>query len=724
MKKLLLIGLVFILLINSVFATNNDNIENNLEHWWTFDDGHPWDDYATDNATLNRIGQGGSTTTTGVRGLAIDSPTNGQFYTSDGGSPNDFQDLNDIAGNFSVSGFWYIRDNSVTQDVALWEFWDSVFGTSNDWARVANRDVGNLPRVFVNGGGTKWCRTLHHFNQTHWYHFTFTYNHSNENMTLWVTSPYENGSNWVDYSACSGSVGAAPNFNGANLWLSSLGSDFTLNGRSEGDVDEVMVFNDVLTRDDSLALANNMMGCDPVGVEDCNYEDEPPYVPNITFNGTDVRAFYQFENNLEDSSANNHDILTSSGITYAAGEANNSWAFFGGDGDYAQTQSTNSYGWQNNNDKSMCLWTKSTDFSSIESNIGIVETRKNPIPNDEDFIWYYRGNNVEPNYLAFYMKEDGFAEWSQDLNVSQNLYYCWVCDTTENEVTMYTNGIEQQTHAITDCRLRDSTAVSLGGDFYGGNIGDFTGYMDNWLWYDGVLNGDDVLALYENNGYPLNGNFSEPVVPPPANVTNVSFNYSIEFTQGSYVTGFENIYGFVNITCLNDSYQCYIDVDGYANGFPAETETSPQLAPVSITQYLDANDSVIIPFSLGQTIVDSGSITYQNNTFSIQGEADYQFTQSGEAEAVKGFEIGTCPLDESVKDGSRKLFYVLMGLGIIMFIVAFWVDNAFIGTASGLMLLYASMYMYSCDGVFGGLLSFLGIVAIAFSAFHFETTKH
>lgn len=123
------------------------------------------------------------------------------------------------------------------------------------------------------------------------------------------------------------------------------------------------------------------------------------------------------------------------------------------------------------------------------------------------------------------------------------------------------------------------------------------------------------------------------------------------------------------------------------------------------------------------TAVINNNVTsnvFINNTIIVQ-------TGVGDNDTFNGFggfgvlDENFCPLSEGSSD---RLFYiVIIIISVVMFIFAFWVDNAMIGLLTSLLLIYIGIVSFGCVVFISMILTILGMTGILLSGTQLSLIK-
>ena len=299
--------------------------------------------------------------------------------------------------------------------------------------------------------------------------------------------------------------------------------------------------------------------------------------------------------------------------------------------------------------------------------------------------------------------------------ISTNQWYQYAFTYDGSTISAYLNGTLRNT--TTSSSLRDASSDD---DFRIGRNGQnplqYDGLFDEWRIYDRALNSTEVQGLFM---YP---DGIIPTVTP-----TFSENYTISLNSNSY-SGTSFISGSLTATCLDTSLNCSVDVYGVVDGLNATINSTPLLTPINYSFIVLSGSSETFYFTLQQNSVSSGLFGYNaSNNQSV--EASYSFVLG--SDPFYGFginrtrltqiQLNYCPLSEGESD---RLFYlVFISIAVVLFMFAFWVDNAFIGVLSSLLLIYTAIIGIGCDMFMGVLFLILALGGLLLSLSQLSMTK-
>ena len=140
-------------------------------------------------------------------------------------------------------------------------------------------------------------------------------------------------------------------------------------------------------------------------------------------------------------------------------------------------------------------------------------------------------------------------------------------------------------------------------------------------------------------------------------------------------------------------------------------------------EYLNASEistgEITIDSSVNNTItIINNGTTIINNTFT-----PIFVINTGDNDTFDGFsnfgEIpNTCPLNEGNND--RTFFMFAMMFALILFIFAFWIDNAIFGILASVLFMYIGFISLPCSVFIGGIVLIFSLVGILLSVTQLE----
>jgi hypothetical protein len=252
----------------------------------------------------------------------------------------------------------------------------------------------------------------------------------------------------------------------------------------------------------------------------------------------DLKVWYQFENNILDSSIN--DLDASGTLSYRKGKINR-----GGDFDGASNQITRETELFRANDISFSMWVYHDTLGT--SNKGFFSIMTNGETTSDDGFWFH----VNTNNILWRTKDqtNGQNNWQDDFETVANTWYHYFLIFEFNKQTIYRNNelLAEYTKSfnMTDLRAGFDLRILLGNTFtsttshyHDGMIDDFRGYLK-------------VLSEKERNEIYYNSPQFKEFIP-----TTVNENSNI-YEGDNYVVAYSDTNDVVYATYSNNIFTGY-----------------------------------------------------------------------------------------------------------------------------------------------------------------------
>ena len=490
--------------------TNFYNDISNMLVWYKFD-----------GNLIDSSGNGLTSTATGTIAYGLDYANNtnsalafnsSAYFSTSSATANYF-----FSNYFTVS-FWFYSENIINTTEALVAARNPTIANGGWNIYIINRQF-SLP-IMTSSGILGEIKFDTYFEPKSWKYCTFLFNMpstSTLTVSLYINSIFRETKPLKGGSA----IVAA---NVQNLAIGSVGGTFTCQTTTK--IDDFRIYNRILTNDEISILYNN-------DYRNLTYLRKGYNLANFYNDITDMIAWYKFENNYNDSSANRYNSFTISGTTSFSTTIKKIGSY---GGDFAGGYLTNNSINLNGKSFSVCFWIykrANVQYSVIGQ--GNVQATRQSLD-----IGFKADNKI---MFAFWGDDCDSIKVYNDNNTWVHLVYTYDYSTRIRRI--YRNNIElPTTGSIAAGNPNFNANTRIGSAAYGGSS--LNAVIDDLRMYNRTLTPSEIDIIY--NQY----NIEEPLESFYNNKNNMIAWYKFD---SDYSDSSGNGYNLTNTSCTINTIQ-------------------------------------------------------------------------------------------------------------------------------------------------------------------------
>lgn len=239
----------------------------------------------------------------------------------------------------------------------------------------------------------------------------------------------------------------------------------------------------------------------------------PTWTTNTNCSMMNLTAYYPFNGNADDESANDNDgtVFEASLTTDRFGNSNSAYAFDGSN-DYIEIEDNDVFSLTTTSQLSVSVWMRidALNFENYEGTGDYVHWMGKGINGQKEWLFrmYNQSSSIRPNRTSCYAfnLSGGLGAGSyveESLTVGEWIHYVMVYDYTTNTIRLYKNGVLRDTDNFSDYTIvpQNGTApVRIGTSDFNSY---FKGAIDDIRFYDGILNAEQIEYLYNESSATL-----------------------------------------------------------------------------------------------------------------------------------------------------------------------------------------------------------------------------
>ena len=202
---------------------------------------------------------------------------------------------------------------------------------------------------------------------------------------------------------------------------------------------------------------------------------------------------------------------------------------------------------------------------------------------------------------------------------------------------------------------------------------------------------DEVTVFIRPNG-------GIPILADILELNTIDNNGNFE---AGHIINFETTYKEFNLEIRSevDSNDKHLIIDNILIEWVSTGETA-------------SNNTIDVTNNFNATVISNTNQTvFVNNTVIVNAE-DSNDTFEGFVE-IEDLTGGSCPLSDGSTD--KDFFMFMLFMSIILFAIAFWIDNAIIGIIASILIMFMAFVTFPCSLIISILFGFLGLVALVLS---------
>lgn len=224
---------------------------------------------------------------------------------------------------------------------------------------------------------------------------------------------------------------------------------------------------------------------------------------------TNLVAYYPFNGNANDESANNNNgIVSGASLTNNRFNKSNSAYAFDGISNYIEIPDNDVFSISTTSKLSISVWMRvdQLDFSNYEGTGDYVHWMGKGSNGDKEWLFrmYNKSSPIRPNRTSCYAfnLSGGLGAGSyveEELTVGEWIHYAMIYDYSTNTIQLYKNGILKDTDMFTDYNItpqNGTTPVRIGTSDFNSF---FKGAIDDIRVYDGILTPEEITNLYNES---------------------------------------------------------------------------------------------------------------------------------------------------------------------------------------------------------------------------------